>query len=143
MVAQNVWYREGEDLNKVANTLIYKALGMSDDIKIVRVLRKSGKNTRSGLIKIELDSENSVKAVLEQKAELGKSEVREIHEVFLQRSKPEETLVMERNIDLILRDMGVHDDYVRVSSGHLVNKSSLKGSTNGGARGGYACGGGR
>ena len=34
---------------------------------------------------------------------------------------------MERNVDLILRDMGVRDDYARLASGHLVRRDEFRG----------------
>ena len=42
--------------------------------------------------------------------------------MYLRQSKKEEQLVMERNEDVILKEMGVRHDYVRLSLGHLVPK---------------------
>ena len=47
IVAQNMWYKEDEDLNRVASTIINKALNLPE-VKIVDVERKSGKGKRKG-----------------------------------------------------------------------------------------------
>ena len=128
IVAQKVWYRENEDLMKVALTIIHKGLRLQPaDAQIVRVMRKSGQQTGSGLLKIELSSPDAVKLVLKHKSELKNNEVKELHDVYLRQSKCEETLIAKWNIDMVLRDMGVRDDYVRLASGHLVKKSEFIG----------------
>ena len=138
LVAQNIWYRENEDLQKVMSTILHKALKIpKDDVKIVCALRKSGKKTGSGLVKIELESAEQVKKVLSKKRDLKMADVREIREVYLRQSKREEVLVMECNMDTILRDMGVRDDYVCVASGHLVKKCVMGLGRGRGGGGGY------
>ena len=126
IVAQHVWCRENEDIEEVASAIIHKALGLKD-LKIVAAMRKSGKPGGDGLIKIEMESNEAVKTVLKNKRKLRDVAVREIREVFLRQSKPEGTLVAERNEDVILREMGVRDDYIRLPSGHLVLKSDNRG----------------
>ena len=147
IVGQNVWYREDEDLEKVAETIIHKGLELPE-IHIIRVTRKSGKEKGKGLIKIELNSNDEVKKVLKNKSKLKQSNVKELREVYLRQSKKEELLVMERNQDVILRELGVRDEYVRLPSGHLALKSTrahpdgqhLQRETRHGARGGMCWG---
>ena len=136
LIAQNVWYRDDEDLNKVAVTLIHKALNLPN-IKIVRTARKSGKNTGKGLVKIELETSDMVMEVLKCKQLLKQSEVAEIRDVYLQQLKREDILKMERNVDLILRDTGVRNDYIRLPLGHLVRKENYRGQPKGRGRGVY------
>ena len=64
-----------------------------------------------------------MKLVLHNKRKLGDSNVKEIQEVFLHASKKEEILVMERNVDRILTDMGMRDDYVCLHTRYLVRKT--------------------
>ena len=144
LVAQNVWYREDEDLEKVASTIIHHALNFTnEEITIKNVMQKSGWKSGFGLLKIELSDSDQLKAVLERKKDLNKADAWEIREIFLWQSKSESTLVMERNMDLVLRDMGVREDYVRVASGHLVKKSEFGGRGRGQGRGGRGRGRGR
>ena len=119
IVVQKVWYEEHEDLGKVASAIINKALDLPD-IKIVRVERKSGKNTGKGLLKIELEDSECVKIVLSRKKQLQHAPVKELKEVFLRESKGDERLKMERNMDLVLNNLGVREEYVRLQSGYLV-----------------------
>ena len=41
LIAQNVWYKEGEDLMQIVKTIIHKALGLPE-VPIHRTKRKSG-----------------------------------------------------------------------------------------------------
>ena len=130
LVAQGVWYDDDEDLVGKAEAIIHKALELPE-VKIVRTHRKSGQKAQSkkGLIKIELESADALKTVLKAKRKLKDVNVRELRDVYLRQSKKEEVLVMERNMDLVLRDMGVRDDYVRHHTGHLFRVAD-KPSTN-------------
>ena len=121
VVGQNVWYRENEDLDKVASTIIHHALNL-DTIKILRVQRKSGWNSDAGLIKMDLESNDDVKSVLKKKRELRNSDVPEIRNVFLRQSKKEEGLVAEHNQNIILQELGIQNSYVRLPSGHLTRR---------------------
>ena len=79
VVAQNVWCADSEDIMKVTTTIINKALDLQpENIQVVRAVRKSSWETGSGLIKIELRSNEEVKVVLKKKSELCKSAVQEI-----------------------------------------------------------------
>ena len=122
IIAQKVWYQEGEDLDKVAKTIIHKALSLPK-IGIVCTARINGCETGSGIVKIELLSPEDAKKVLQNKRELKNNPVKEIHDIYLRHSKKDEVRLMEHNVDLILREMGVHDDYVHLPSGHLVKKA--------------------
>ena len=104
-----------------ASIIIHKGLGL-EEVKVVRVLRKSGEKTRTGLLKIELESEEDVRKVLRSKSKLQSSNIKELWAVFLHASKNENVLVAERNEDTILREMGVRNEYVRLSSGHFGSK---------------------
>ena len=126
IVAQNVWCEEGEDLNKIASAIVNKGLKLPR-IKIKNVMRKSGWESGSGLLKIELESESDVKEILKNKKMLKDVPVPEIRDVFLRQSKKEEVLLMERNQDFILRELGKRDDYVRLPSGHLVKRDPQHG----------------
>ena len=81
------------------------------------------------LIKVELESNADLKMVLKHKSLLKDSSVTEIRQVYLHQSRKEEVLVMERNIDLILSDMGVREDYVPLPSGHLIKRSDYRGAS--------------
>ena len=82
-----------------------------------------GRAKGKGLVKIELENKDTVSAVLRHKNMLNESEVCEICEIYLHKSKKEEVLMMEHNVDLILCEVGVHDDFVRLPSGYLKKKS--------------------
>ena len=125
LIAQNVWYRSNEDLERVAKTIIHKALDLPN-INIARVERKSGSRSGKGLIKIELNSKADIECVLRKKGELRHNPMEEIRDVFLRKSKRDDVLLMEQNVDTILRDMGVCDDYMCLSSGKLVKKDPAR-----------------
>ena len=118
IVAQKVKYEEGEDPVQLARDIINKALNLTT-VEVVRVERKSGQKTKSGtgLVKIELKRDSDVKLVLGQKKELMRT-------IFLRKSKCEEVLMIERNLDMVFTDMGVREDYIRLPSGHLVCKEN-------------------
>ena len=80
IVAQKVWYREDEDFDKVASVIIHTGLNLPE-IKIQRVVRKSGRNRGSGLLKIELETEENVESVLKAKARLNKSQTKELRTI--------------------------------------------------------------
>ena len=101
IVAQNVWYEENEDLLKVAQTIIHKALNLPN-IGIRKVTWKSGQRTGKGLVKIELLNDVDVQDVLKKKNLLQDSLIEEIRIIFLRQSKKEETLIMEQNMDTVL-----------------------------------------
>ena len=82
IVAQHVWCTEGEDVDKIASTIVHKALELPH-IRIVRTLRKSGKPGGSGLIKIKLNSKDEVHEVLKVKAKLWCCNVKELKSIFL------------------------------------------------------------
>ena len=77
LVAQNVWYSEGENLEEKALLIIHKALNFPQ-IATKRVECKSGWKTGSGLIKIELHIQEDLKRVLGRKKELRQSTIDEI-----------------------------------------------------------------
>ena len=150
IIAQNVWFKEEEDLMRVARTIIHKALGL-EQVNILRAHRLNGRESGAGLVKIEVDKESSVKLILGKKHDLKNNPVKEIKDIYLRKSKKEETLVMERNVDLILRDMGVCDDYVRLPSGYLKREDAFSSSDSSqrgrghprggrGGHGGHICG---
>ena len=137
IVCQNVWYRSDEDLSKVAKLIMNTTLELPE-IKIVKVEQKSGFNSDVGLIKIELESEEAVKEVLRQKRKLRNAPMKELRDIFLRKSKSEEALVSERNQDIILREMGVQNEYIRLPAGHLAKKTGRYNNTRGrGGRGGH------
>ena len=127
VVGQRVRFNENEDIMEVAKKLVNDALGLSD-VSVVRAVRKSGWNSKDklGLIKIELENSDAMKMVLRNKKKLKDHPESDYQKIFLRQSKPEQGLTMERNEDLILREMGVHDDYVRLAMGHLVHKDHGK-----------------
>ena len=61
-----MWCKKDENLDDVASTIIHKALCLSD-IKIVKVIHKSGLEAGSGLLKIELANADDIKKVLKEK----------------------------------------------------------------------------
>ena len=124
LVAQNIWYSEEEDMLQKSRTLTHSTLNLPQ-IRIVRAVHKSGWKSGAGLVKIELGSEQDLETVLGRKWELKNSTIPEIKDIFLRQSKKEEVLLMEKNLDLVMRDLGVRDDYVRVKSGNLVRKDRL------------------
>ena len=69
VVAQKVWYKEDEDIVKVAETILHKALELPE-IKVVRAERKSGWKTGTGLVKIELENNDCVRTVIKNKRKL-------------------------------------------------------------------------
>ena len=81
-------------------------------VKFTKVLQKSRQESGSGLIKIELTSTEDVKMVLKEKRRLKTAPAKELHDIYLCQSKSEESLVAERNQDVILREMGVRDEYI-------------------------------
>ena len=139
LVCQNVWHKQDEDLMKVAKLIVNTTLELPD-IKILNVECKSGFKGNAGLVKIEIESENVVKEVLRQKRKLKNAPAKELREVFLRKSKSQEALVSERNQDIILQEIGIRNEYIRLPTGHLTKKSNRYGNTGGrGSRGG--CGG--
>ena len=121
IVAQNVWYKEGEDLDKIASLIVHQTLNLKE-IKILRVERKSGKESGSGLLKIELESPQDVQDILRKKRLLKDAPAWELREILLRQSKSEETLRAERNQDVLLREMGVKHKYVRLHTGYLAHR---------------------
>ena len=142
VVAQRVWYEENEDLFQVASTIINKALEL-DDVTVVNVERKSGWESGSGLLKIELKSTDEVKRVLKIKNKLKTVPAKEMRAVYLRQSKKEEVLLMERNQDFILRELGKRDGVVRLPSRHLVRRTNFQSGQGGRGRGGRGRGRGR
>ena len=126
VVGQNVWYRPNKDLNKVVELIINKTLNLPE-VKIVRVERKTGFESNAGLIKMGLETEGDVHRVLKEKQKLRAAPAKELREVFLRQSKSRETLLAERNQDTILHEIGVRDEYVRLSTGHLARKDNRYG----------------
>ena len=120
IVVQKVQYADGEDVMKVASQIIHDTLNLNN-VNMLHAEHKSGQKTGSGLLKIEVSSEEEVRAILNRKKELKLANP-PINNIFLHRSKREEVLLMERNLDTVLSDMGVRDDYIRLSSGYLVRK---------------------
>ena len=106
---------------KIAETIIHKALDLTA-VKILRCERKSGKQTGSGLIKIELERPEDLKRVLKVKKELKNTPVKEMQDIYLRQAKKSEQLVLEQNMNIILCDMGMQHDYRRLPSGHLVHR---------------------
>ena len=56
---------------------------------------------------LEQESEEAVRTVLKNKRKLKDAPASELREIFLRQSKTAETLVAERNQELILREMGI------------------------------------
>ena len=140
IVAQRVWCSgKDKNLDEIANTIIHKALNLSrEEVQIVWTVRKSGWKTGSRLIKIEMGNHEQQQRVLKMKTELRKSRVKEIRDVYLRPSKSEEALMMERNVDTLLNEMGVCDEFVRLASGHLVKKGDYRGQRECGRGGSFS-----
>ena len=136
IVAQNVKFEENEDLSNVAGDIIHNALELPN-IVILRTQRKSGWEKGAGLIKIELETNEAVKEVLKHKRKLKKATGEYMQSIFLRQSKKEEVLVHERNEDLIMRNLGIRKNYIRLPSGHLAMKEKYpqSGVANGGSQG--------
>ena len=120
LIAQGVWYRENEDLDKVA-VLIISTLGI-DDVKVVKTCRMSGKESGSGTVKIKVGTENELKKILKEKKLLKDANAPELRDIYLRPARSSEAIVAEKNQDTILRELGVRDNYVRLQSGHLTRK---------------------
>ena len=75
-----------------------------------------------GLIKIEVGSETDVREVVKNKQLLNRSNNVNIRSIYLRHSKTTQTLVKERNEDLILKIMGQHHQFQRKPDGTLVPK---------------------
>ena len=116
IVGQSVWYKEGEDLNKIAELIINKTLELPH-VKITRVERKTGFDSGFGLIKMELETEGMVKEVMRNKKKLKSARAKELRDIFLRQSKSPEMLLAERNQDVILREIRVRDNYIWVTHG--------------------------
>ena len=121
IVAQHVWYEEGENLSEIASEIIHNNLELPNVI-IVRCERKSGWDSGHGLIKVEVESEDQLKQVLKNKRKLRKSTNDNMKNIYLRQSKNQEILAIEWNQDLILQEMGIRKNYVRLPSGHLTIK---------------------
>ena len=138
IVAQNVWYKENEDLFAIAKLIIHDTLDLPD-IKIIRCECKSGTESGSGLIKIELENTSDVVSVSKNKQKLRDAPAQELRDIFIRPSRSAETLIAEKNEDTILREMGVRNEYVRLATGHLAKKKHRyhpKGGVRGGRGGG-------
>ena len=127
-----MWYAEDENLNDVASSIIHDALELPN-VVIVRCERKSGWESGTGLVKIEVSQDSEVKEILKSKRKLKKNSNKHFQNIFLRLSKKEEILAVHRNEDVILREMGVRNKYIRLASGHLVKKRDN--SSQDGARG--------
>ena len=123
IVAQNVWYTEGENLDKIVELIVNTTLELPD-VTVRKIERKSGFEKGSGLLKIELGSENDVKKVLKNKRKLMGARAPELIDIYLRNSKSNEVLLAEKNQDTILREMGVRNAYVRLPTGYLAKKSN-------------------
>ena len=66
VVAQWVWYEENENILDVTKLIVNETLNLNQ-VNVIRAERKSGQHTGSGLVKIEVGSEDEVKLILGQK----------------------------------------------------------------------------
>ena len=121
MVATGVRYLENEDLNALAADIIHVGLGLQH-IKIVCTKQMSTWQNGKGLVKIEVDNSAHVAEIVQNKRRLANCENEDIRSIYLQPSKSTETLVNERNQDLMLKLIGQHDQFRRRPDGTLTAK---------------------
>ena len=104
VVAQHLWYNEGENVERKAQLLIHRHLNQPG-IEIKRVKRLGVKDDYDGIVKIELGSEAEVETVLQSKSILGQHRDESVRGIFIRQSQPENERRNVRNMNTLIREV--------------------------------------
>ena len=121
LVAQGLPTLQGTDVISQAKTLVNRALN-EPDIPVVRATRLPSRNSRPGLVKIEVNSlENKIK-LLRKKFSL--KDTQDFKNVYLRSSKSHTERLLELNIMKLLDEIpNGKDKYKLTSNGRLVERT--------------------
>ncbi len=136
VVAENVPYEDGEDVEWKAKGIIHNFLQLRD-INIVRVKRQGLNEERLGVVKIELPSKQAVDSVLRNKTKLRQHESPSVKGIYLRQSQPDEIRQARRNTNILLKHCDPEGVFRMNARGDIVRRSSdnNRGSFNGRGRG--------
>ena len=119
VVAMGVPFETDENLDQLAKTMINDVL-QQEQVSVIRTKRMSTWRNGKGLVKIELGAKQHVSDVVQNKQKLRHCGKSKLQGIFLRPSKTTQTLVAERNQDLILKLTGYQQDVMRKSDGTLM-----------------------
>ncbi len=144
VVALNVPYEDGENIDMKAKGIIHNFLQLRD-INIVRVTRKGLTDERLGIVKIELPSKQAVDEVIKSKHKLNQFEDPSISGIFIRKSLPDEVRQQQRNNDMIIKYLDPQGLLTKTKRGDIVptnhGRGGYSGRGHGRGRGGRGRGG--
>ncbi len=118
LIATGIPPARDEDIVSEAKHLVHRVLN-EPDIPVVRAMRLPSRNTRPGLVKIEVNTEDSKVRLLKKKGTLKAN--REYEKVFLRSSKSHTERLLELNIMKLLDEIPHgRDKYRLTANGRLV-----------------------
>lgn len=129
IVATKVPYDAREDVKAKAENLVRRGL-QSPNVRIVNAMRTPLRQGRPGILKIELESEQTKIDLLRKKQMLKDDPTGEFKHVFIRSSKPHAERLMEQNT-LQLLNMTPGGDAFRIAgNGRIVKKDARTGQEN-------------
>ena len=124
VIISNLAVELNEDLPKKVDNLIKDGLRLHG-IKFLRVLRLQSRNTKPGLVKVQLHSLEDKVKLLRAKQHLSQSEV--YKKVFMRSSKSHAERVAEFNMKTLMATLpGLNKDYRLTGNGKLIPKSEIQ-----------------
>ena len=122
VVAFGIVQHHGEDTKKVAEQLIQDGMGLHD-LPIVRAIRLGSRDSKPGLLKIELPSKDDKIKVLQNKSALQK--VSGYSRVYIRSSQTHAERLIQLNFKTILNEMPNGGEYRVTGNGRLVRKQQV------------------
>ncbi len=122
IVAENVPYEDGENVEWKAKGIIHNFLQLRD-INIVRVKRQGLNEERLGVVKIELPSKQSVDDVLRNKKKLRQHDDPNVNGIYLRQSQPDEIRQARRNTNILLKHCDPEGLFRMNARGDIVRQS--------------------
>lgn len=125
-VAKFVKQPEGIDPQQIAELIVHEALELPDT-RVVRAMSMSRNDKLIGTMKIQLESADDLKDVLDAKAKLRQfDDDPEMKNVKIRQSKTQEQLVAEQNSDAMLKALDLYGDFFRTDKGFLLPRNQQR-----------------
>ena len=120
VVISNLPHKEHENLDHVINNMIRHGLKLSS-VDVVKTKRLPTKNSKPGLVKLQLKSLEDKKKVLQAKQHLKQSS--DFSRVYIRTSKPYAERVAEMNLKTLLSSLPNGKDFYLSGNGRLMPRS--------------------
>lgn len=118
LMITRVYLKEGLDVDEIVKLILHGALKLTT-LRIIRV-EDMGVYFGRHSLKVELETAQAVKDVMDHKSLLSTSTLKDLRSVFIKRSRPAYQRVQDHNYKVMMRELNIGDKYRTDRSGRFV-----------------------